>query len=139
PVAPHDPIRRRGPPGLPRRRARTAERNPIMPEPALRVAYEEADITPPLGGSMPGYFRDRLATGVLDPLRAKVLYLAQGGESVALVACDLIGMAAPLVQRIRRAVTKACERPPRHVWVHCTHTHTGGFVPRSDAFTSDAE
>lgn len=106
---------------------------------ALRVAYEEADITPPPGGSMPGYFRDRQATGVLDPLKSKVLYLGQDNASVALVACDLIGMGASLVRRIRDAVARATKSPPQHVWVHCSHTHTGGMVPRSDGFTSDAE
>ena len=110
-----------------------------MPDDALRAAYDEADITPPLGGSMPGYFRDRRATGTLDPLKSKVLYLALGKDSVALVACDLIGMGAPVVARIRKAVAARLKTPPRHVWVHCTHTHTGGLLPRSDGFTSDAD
>jgi hypothetical protein len=108
-----------------------------MPDQMLRVAYEETDITPPIGASMPGYFRDRKATGVLDPLKSKVLYLAHGKESIALVACDLIGMAAEVVGRIRKAAAAASKAPPRHVWVHCTHSHTGGLLPRS--FTSDAE
>jgi neutral ceramidase len=103
----------------------------------LLVAYEEADITPPRGGSMPGYFNDRKATGTLDPLWSKVVCLGQGQESVALVACDLIGMAAEVVARIRKAVAARCKSPPAHVWVHCTHSHTGGLLPRS--FTSDAE
>jgi len=106
-------------------------------------AYTEADITPPLGGSMPGYFKDRQATGVLDPLKSKVLYLRRHSESVAIVACDLIGMGAPMVERIRTKVRSlARERSltaPAHVWVHCSHTHTGGMVPRLDAFTSDTE
>ncbi len=110
-----------------------------MPDDPLRAAYDEADITPPLGGSMPGYFRDRQATGTLDPLRAKVLYLSQGKESVALVACDLIGIGAPLVGRIRKAVAARMKTPPRHVWVHATHTHTGGMAPRAGSYTSDAD
>ncbi len=105
---------------------------------AFKAGYAEADITPPLGGSMPGYFRDRQATGVLDPLKAKVLHLEQGGESVALVACDLIGMAASFVKRIREAIARSAS-PPKAVWIHCTHTHTGGLLPRGDGFTSDAE
>ncbi len=109
-----------------------------MPDAPLLAAYDETDITPPLGGSMPGYFRDRKATGVLDPLKSKVVVLRQGEESVALVACDLIGMGAPLVARIRQAIAKAGKNPPRHVFVHATHTHTGGLVPRGDGFTSDA-
>src|SRR5437588_11901999 len=90
-----------------------------MPDAPLLAAYEEADITPPLGGSMPGYFRDRQATGILDPLKAKVLYLSQGEESTALVACDLIGMGAVLVARIREKVGQLLKAPPRHVWIHC--------------------
>ncbi len=84
--------------------------------PALQAAYDEVDITPPLGGSMPGYFRDRLATGTLDPLKAKALYLRRDTESVALVACDLIGVGAPIVRRIRTAVAGLTKSPPRHVW-----------------------
>ena len=37
----------------------------------LEAGYAETEITPPLGGSMPGYFHDRQATGILDPLMAK--------------------------------------------------------------------
>jgi hypothetical protein len=114
-----------------------------MADALLQVAYEEADITPPLGGSMPGYFKDRQATGVLDPLKVKVLLLRKGEDSIALISCDLIGMGAPLVERIRKAIGQTAGgrgvAAPKHVWVHCTHTHTGGMVPRSGAFTSDAE
>jgi neutral ceramidase len=106
--------------------------------PPLRIGFAEADITPPLGGSMPGYFKDRKATGVLDALKTKVVFLGQGEQSVALVACDLIGMGAPLVERIRKKVAQQSKQP-RHIFVHCTHTHTGGMVPREGSFTSDAE
>jgi len=110
-----------------------------MAAPPLLAAYEEADITPPLGGSMPGYFKDRQAEGVLDPLKAKVLYLRQGDESLALVSCDLIGMGEPLVKRIREEVARTARPAPKQVWVHCTHTHTGGMPPRAGSFTSDTE
>jgi len=105
----------------------------------LHAAYEEADITPPLGTSMPGYFRDRQATGVLDPLKAKALVLRHDQASAAIVALDLIGMAAPEVARIRQRVKEVAQRGPDHIFVHCSHTHTGGMLPRRGAFTSDAE
>ncbi|MFN3648828.1 MAG: hypothetical protein ACK47B_04530 [Armatimonadota bacterium] len=105
----------------------------------LHVGYAEADVTPPLGGSMPGYFGDRRATGTLDPLKSKVLYLRKGGESVAIVACDLIAVGEPLAQRIRKAMADSVRPAPRHVWVHATHTHTGGMIPREGTFTSDTE
>src|SRR5690242_4879344 len=101
----------------------------------LEAGYAEVEITPPLGGSMPGYFHDRQATGVLDPLMAKVLFLREGQERLALVACDLLGIGAPLVARIRGAVAHA----GMPLWIHATHTHTGGMTPREGTFTSDAE
>jgi neutral ceramidase len=107
-----------------------------MPD-TLRAGYAEADITPPLGTSMPGYFTDRKATGVLDPLKAKVIALGAGDESVAVVACDLVGVSVDVVHRIRDRVAKL-PAAPRHIWVHATHTHTGGFLPRNDTYTSDA-
>lgn len=110
-----------------------------MPAAPLSAGYAEVEITPPLGGSMPGYFRDRKATGVLDPLKAKVLVLRQGKRSVALVACDLIGMSARIVQRIRASAREQSREAPAHIFVHCSHTHTGGMLPRAGDFTSDAE
>lgn len=104
----------------------------------LRAAYAEADITPPLGGSMPGYFTDRKATGVLDPLLAKVLYLQGDRHDLAVVALDLIGIGAKVVARVRARVKELTTPPPAHVWVHCSHTHTGGMLPRVEDFTTDA-
>lgn len=102
----------------------------------LQVGYAEVDITPPPGTSMPGGFRDRKATGVLDPLLAKVLVLQLGGPRVALVACDLLALEATEVALIREEVERRTNIPAGQVWVHCTHTHAGGMFPRR--FTSDA-
>jgi hypothetical protein len=103
----------------------------------LSVGYGEADLQAPLGASMPGYFNDRKADGVLDPLKAKAVVLRRGGVRGALVALDLIGLNAPQVARCRAAVADRTGLKPEDVWVHTTHTHTGTMVPRF--FTSDAE
>lgn len=112
---------------------------PSQADSPFQAAYAEADITPPLGGSMPGYFGDRRATGTLDPLMAKVLMLRKGGERVALVQLDLIALGADEVERIRAAVRQRVKPVPDAVWVHASHTHTGGMIPRKGAFTSDDE
>jgi neutral ceramidase len=107
------------------------------PGDALSVGYGEADITPEVGGSMPGYFTDRISTGVLDPLLAKVLVLSKGPTRLAIVALDLIGLQAPEVDQIRAAIYGVTRIPVEHVFVHSTHTHTGAQTPRR--FTTDAE
>ena len=107
------------------------------PNASLAVGYADIDITPPLGGSMPGYFTERLSTGILDPLLAKVLVLTEGKTTLAIVALDLIGLEAPEVNLLREAVTQRTGIPKDHIFVHCTHTHTGAETP--DRFTSDAD
>ncbi len=102
----------------------------------LSAGYGEADLQAPIGGSMPGYFSDRKASDVHDPLLAKAVVLRRGNVAGALVALDLIGIGAPEVAACRKAVEAATGIPAAHVWVHATHTHTGTMVPRS--FTPDA-
>ncbi len=105
--------------------------------PRLAVGYGEADLNAPLGGSMPGYFADRKATGVIDPLLARAVAFRRGEVSGALVSLDLVAYGADQVKLCRDAVTAATRIPPAHVWVHATHSHTGAATPRR--FTSDAE
>lgn len=102
----------------------------------IEAGYGEASLNAPLGASMPGYFQDRKATGVLDPLLAKAVVLRLGQSEGALVSLDLVAIAAAEVAAIRAAVEKATGIPGGQVWVHATHTHTGITIPRP--YTSDA-
>src|SRR5881227_4063276 len=61
-------------------------------ETELRIGAAEIDITPPVGYRMAGYFDERLATGIHDPLMAKAVVMKQGDETIALVYCDLVGV-----------------------------------------------
>lgn len=59
----------------------------------LQAGVAQVDITPPTGLAMYGYFdrlaKHQLATGILDPLYARLLVLDTGGKRVALVTLDL--------------------------------------------------
>ena len=54
----------------------------LLPTPVgaeeLKAGVAVADITPPKGYRMSGYFNERLNTGTHDALYAKVLYFGQG-------------------------------------------------------------
>lgn len=107
----------------------------------FRSGYAEADITPPAGTSMPGYFTDRKATGTADPLMARVLWMGHADLPLVMVSLDLIAPPRSMVESIRAKTISLCNeaglREPAAIWVHATHTHTGGQVERP--FTSDAE
>lgn len=91
----------------------------------LEAGVAVVDITPPAGYRMSGYFHERLNQGVHDPLLAKSLVLRQGDTQIALVICDVIGI-APAVDRLaRQKAAKAVGIPTEHIVVAATHTHTG--------------
>ena len=48
----------------------------------FQIGVGVAEITPPLGYPMSGYFHERGATGTLDPLVAKAVVFEQGGVKV---------------------------------------------------------
>ena len=89
--------------------------------PQLMAATAWADITPPLGHPMGGYGnRKGGVASVHDPLRARVLVLKSGEESVAIVTCDLRSFVA---DRIRERVRR--QSGIRHLLVSSSHTHSG--------------
>src|SRR5207245_1340869 len=75
-------------------------------EAPLHAGFAEMDITPTVGEKekpvyMAGFGQNRKATGVHDPLLARVVVLKQGDRKIALVSVDLVGFFYPSVARIR--------------------------------------
>jgi len=92
---------------------------------SLQAGVAVADITPPVGYRMCGYFNERLSTGVLNPLHAKALVLRQGDTRVAMVFCDLIGLSIDVSRRARDQIERELGIPRANVLLAATHSHTG--------------
>jgi len=90
----------------------------------LRAGAAQVRITPSAPQPLAGYFRERLSTGVHDDLHAKALVLDDGATRLAMVACDLIWVPAPVVEKARRLVEAQSGIPPARVFISATHTHT---------------
>ncbi len=91
----------------------------------LEAGAARVDITPVPGVGMYG-FADRKggATGVLDPLMARVLVLEAGEKRLALVVLDL--GEPPAAEWIKRLRQKAAQTSGiSYVLVAATHTHSG--------------
>ncbi len=91
---------------------------------ALRVGFAENDITPDVAGKKPvwvaGYGQNRKATGVHDPLMTRALVLESGGQKIALVSADVVGLQYPTVKQIRAKLEGYA-----YVMVQATHNHEG--------------
>ena len=91
----------------------------------VRVGAAMTDITPQVGMPMAGYYHDRGAEGVLDPLYSKAMVIECGGERVALVALDLIRIQRGITDAARAAIEQATGIKPGAIMVSATHAHTG--------------
>jgi neutral ceramidase len=99
----------------------------------FKVGAGERDITPPPGCPMWGYGarHDMLSQGALDPLMAKAVVIAAGGDKVALVGIDLgRGPTAAMMTDIRKAV--ADKAGIKHVLITGSHTHHGPVIELTD-------
>jgi len=96
----------------------------------MRAGYGEKVITPPLGVDLTGYgyYRDRKAEAVMDDLKARVLFIRQGKESIILISCDLLGMAVDYADAVRAEISLRQRVPMQNILLACTHTHSGPAV-----------
>ncbi len=94
-------------------------------EPAISAGVAVADITPPIGYRMSGYFSERPSTGTHDPLQAKAIVWRQGDEQAALVVCDLCAVYATVTDPARARAQQKTGIPAAHILIAATHSHTG--------------
>jgi hypothetical protein len=98
----------------------------VAADPAeLRIGVATADITPPLGVPLAGYYHERGADGVLDHLFSKAMIIEENGERAALVTLDLIGVTRWVTDQARRQIEQQSGIPGDHIMISATHAHTG--------------
>jgi neutral ceramidase len=89
----------------------------------LRAGVAVEDITPPAGWRLADSFYDRPSAGIHDPLYAKALVFEQGGQSLALVVCDLTGVCRDVTDRARAEASRQTGIPVDRIVIGATHTH----------------
>lgn len=94
----------------------------------IRAGVSVVDITPVTGIAsyrMSGYFRERINTGVNDPLLAKAVVFEQGGVKAALIFCDLVGIPLHVSGPARSLIERETGIPASNIAIAATHSHTG--------------
>lgn len=94
----------------------------------LHLGVAETDITPPVGSPLAGYYDNRIATGVHDPIHAKAMVLSDGTETIAMVACDVVGLPKEITDKARAIASQKTGLPIDHIMVTATHTHTSAVI-----------
>lgn len=92
----------------------------------LLAGAAAANITPEIGIPMGGYSaRQGTASGVHDRLFARTVVFSDGLTKLVISVCDLVGIGAQIVSRVRQLAESEMGIPPAGVLVAATHTHSG--------------
>ena len=106
----------------------------------LKAGVGRVVITPPIGIRMMGYtVQQCVSESVERDLTATALVLADGATKVAMIACDILFIQSPHVDRIRERVGEAIGVPAEHVLLNASHTHLGPMLPGWQADTPRQE
>ena len=91
----------------------------------MRAAFYEADITPPLGCSIPGYFIKRIGNDVWNPLYAKAAVFSDGNEKIAFLMLDMLFVYTDERDRIYDRIEMHTDLKRENIIIFATHTHSG--------------
>jgi neutral ceramidase len=91
----------------------------------LRAGRAIVVITPPVGAVMGNSYGITVSTGVSSPLHAKAVVFEIDGAKAAVVACDLISLHPPIVERARALIASSTGIAPERVILAATHCHAG--------------
>ena len=95
----------------------------------IQAGFARFDVTPPLGTHMAGYYRDRQANGMLDPLLATCVAFRDGEGSTALVySIDNLYLMQSVADVARGTIAKMTGVAEEAIFLACTHIHTGPFM-----------
>ena len=99
----------------------------------FKAGFARADITPPLGSFMPGYYKDRRAKEVLDPLQMNCVAFSDGKTTALVIQVDTEGISDPVANRMRDAIVASTGVNRDAILVHASHTHDGGYLAMNSA------
>ena len=102
----------------------------------LQAGVGRVVITPPVGIRLMGYtVQECVSESVERELTATALVLADGATKVAMIACDLLFIQSPHIDRIREQVGETLRIRADHVLINTSHTHLGPMLPGWQADT----
>ena len=106
----------------------------------LQVGFSRLDVTPELGINIAGYYKERIADGVLDGLFVNCIAVFDGKNTVAMIAVDHCGIEMYYADIFRKYASSVTGLPVDAIFIHATHTHTGPEFPTPYDFeNSDSE
>jgi len=96
----------------------------VAPSRVFRAGAAVGDITPDLGAMIIGGFSPTPAKHIRDPLQVRAMVLDDGGQRLAIVVCDNIGLPREVCDEAKRLTQELTGLDPMRVLISATHTHS---------------
>ena len=90
----------------------------------LKAGFSRVDVTPPLGSYISGYFEERFAEGVLDPIQLNALAVSDGTVTDLIIISDFIGVDRKYCEIIRQKIVDRTGMDGAHIMLSALHQHT---------------
>ena len=94
----------------------------------FKAGFARTDITPPLGTYMPGYYQERRAKEVLDPLQINMVAFSDGKTTALVAQYDTEALSVQVADMMREAIVRATGVSRDEILLHASHTHDGGYL-----------
>jgi len=96
----------------------------------LYAGFARVNVTPMLGIGIVGYYKARIAEGVLDELEINALAVSCGDDKAVFLSLDNCFITAKITEEYKKHVSEVTGLPKEAIYMHATHTHTGPFLHR---------
>ena len=108
-----------------------------MNETICTAGFARLDITPPLGAVLNGYYRERYADRVIEPLYVTALAFSDGEKTALAISLDISEILQRDTDVIRQQVADYVNIPFEAVFLACIHTHTAPVISEIRGFFSN--
>lgn len=105
----------------------------------INVGFGRIDITPPLGTNLRGYFHQRIADGILDPILATAIAVNKNDKTVILCSMDTIGATNEFLLEARQLISSQLGVDVDSVFLHSTHSHVAPRLGTIDPPTNELD
>lgn len=96
----------------------------LLEDSMLKAGFSRVDITPPLGTYLAGYYVERYATGVLEPIELNAVAVSDDKTTAVIIISDLQGLRRAWADPIRKKIAQETGLDVDCVSVTALHQHT---------------
>ena len=100
----------------------------------MKTGFAKIEITPPLGSNLNGYYRERYAERVIEPLYVSAGAYSDGENTAITMSLDISEILQCDTDEIRAKVAKHTGLPFEAVFLACIHTHTAPVISEIRGF-----